>query len=472
MTLPHRIFLLALFLVSTASADVPSLDRASERLTAGALDDAEQAFRAVSEATPDSAEPWLGLAQVETQRGRPLAALDHLRKARELEPNNADAAFAAGELLVDIGAPAEALEALATVRRLEPQRAEAYLLAALVLRDVERLDQAMELLTTARERGMTDSRIAEELALLHLAEGEAKEALALGEEIIAKDAQDAGGHLVVGLARAAIPELRGDAREPLEEALRQGVARPGRLHLELATLDLEADAPEDALRHLRSAREDLPEDPETLYRLGTALATAGDAEAAREVLGRFQELGQERDAEERRSKEIGTALNAAQEAATAGRLQDALKSLDDLSKRYPKEGRVEALRAKILFSMGQRDEAVEALRRARKLSPHRSEYPYLEGVFLYGLKRPFEAAAALQAALALDAGLGEARALLGMMALGWDDPALAASHFQKALDAGVDTPDLRLAYAQALRDLGRERESAQQLEAWRRLGGS
>jgi tetratricopeptide (TPR) repeat protein len=476
-----RCFLLALLLpvagVVTGQSDPPASEKVS-RLVAEAgraleeenLEAAEGGFRNALELNPDLALAWLGLSQVHESRGEHLEALKVARRAQKLQPEEATAVLAVGRLLARLGAVPEALATLAEARTLDPQESRAYLLAAILLRDLGRTQEAIELLESGRERGIEEPALSEQLGLLLLSEGEVERARRLAEVALQRHPDRGGLELVMGLALAADPEVRAQAVPRLERALELGAPEPGKIHLELAAL-LGAEHSEAALEHLREAVRLLPESAQAYYRLGTALRAAGDMEGARAALLRFQELSRRHDAEDWGGKEVGTALNEAQNLAQENRMGEALEHLDGLLEEHPEEAKVLVLRAKVLFSMGRREEALASMVRARELVPGRVEYHYLEGMFLVRLERLAEAEPVLLRALALDPDLAPAHALLGLVALGREDAAEAVDRFRQALDLGADSPNLRLNYATALRSLGRLEEGEQQMQAYRRLLG-
>lgn len=447
---------------------------AAEALAADDLAVAESRFRQAAERAPEDPIPWLGLAEVYERRSEPLRALAAARRAVAAAPDHAISALTTGRLLVRIGASGEALEMLRKARELAPDDPRPYRLEGLLLRDLRRTEAARDVLTEARARGLVSAELLEELSLLHLSLGETDEALEVAMAGVDRAPEAPGLQAALGLALAAIPERRDEAAPHLREALKgapESSTRGATLRLELATLLLESDAEGDEapLELLHSARRSLPEDPETWYRLATALRSAGDAEAARQALERFQALRQTEDEAERLGKELGIELNAVQELASSNQLSEALELGSRLVERFPSAAGGWLLRAKILISLGKGTEALQDLGKAGALEPQSSEIPFLEGVLRYQLGQGGGARAPLERAVALAPSLGQAWALLGILALQDEDAAKAAAAFQQALDAGTDTADVRLAYAEALERLGRSEERAEQLEAHRRL---
>jgi len=432
---------------------------AGRALAAGELQEAEKGFAAARELRPAAPLPFLGLSEVRERQGRWLEALELAREARDRDPEDVNAALAVGRLLVRLGTVDEALEIFAEVRELAPRNLAGYLLAALLLRDQDRPGEAVAILEKGRESGVSGPELARELGLLLLAEGEAERALAVAEEALAEHPARPRLELVAGLALAAMPERRSEAIPRLEAALDGGLERPGRVHLELGTLYLEAGRRDQALENLRRAVELMPANPDAHYRLGNALRVVGDLEAARASLERFQELSRRADAADWGAKELGTELNEIQNLATQNQLPEALERLDKVLEEHPGAAPAWSLKAKVLFSLRRGEEALEAAARARELEPGRVEHHYLEGLFLAQLGQSEAAKTALERALALDRELAPAHVLLAALLARSGQLEEAAAHFEKALELGLDTPDLRSEYAEVLRRLGRTGEN-------------
>jgi len=474
--LPALVLAVSIAVALPAQGQLGTSDLASQRIAEGfqalEVDDLEGAaglFREALALAPDAEPALLGLSQVFERQGNLVEALALARRALDIVPASPPTTLAVARLLARLGDSTQALENLARLKALDPEEKQGYLLSALLLRDLARRDEAIEVLEEALARDLPGPQLEEELAMLLLAADRPGEARRLAEEALTEYGERASLQLALGLALAADPTSRGEAVPPLERALELGIHEPGRVHLELGSLLLEAGRPEEALEHFSTAAELMPDTPEVFYKLGAAQRAAGDATAARQSLIRFQELKGQREQQERLDLEIGTALNEAQALATANRLTEALESAGKILADDPDEARTYTLRAKILYSLRRPEDALADAVRARQLDPTRVEPHYLEGMFLLHLSRPEEARAALLQAVTLDPNLGEAHELLGGAAAKLGRPLEAASHFERALELGVDGPGLRLGYAAALESLGRLDESVQQMDAYRRL---
>ena len=355
---------------------------------------------------------------------------------------------------------------------LDPDSTDALLLASAVLRQLGSEHEARSLLGAAWTRGVRSPALAEQLSILHLSSGAAAEALETAEEGLAVDRRPSL-LLARGLALAAIPSRRTEAVEALGEAIAAGgLPEEARVRLEIAAILVESDRFGEALAELEQARGELSDEPALYYQLAAAKRGLGDRDGAARDMERFEALSEHAEAGEPMSTQVAVALNEAQSLAGQGRLQDAHDRLLAVLDEHPDEAPALALYAKVLFSMGRRAEADVAIARARDILPTHPEYHFLAGLFRMYANLPAEAEEPLRRALALDEELADAHALLAGSLAKQGRPEEALIHFQRAIDLGSDQPDVRLGYASALEDLGRESEAIEQMREYRRLTGS
>jgi tetratricopeptide (TPR) repeat protein len=466
--------MLALLALWSAAGAAP--EEVAQLLAAGGraleIDDLETAQARFSEAlleSPQTALAWFGLSEVFERRGDLIEALRHARQAERLAPNDPGVLLAVSRQLHRLGRFEESLESLSRLRELEPQRPEGYLLAASVLRRRGEAGAAIRLLESGHDRGVRSSRLSEELTLLLLAQGEIERARLVAEAGLIGFEDDGGLRGAMGLALAADPERRFEAIGWMEEALELEIAAPETIHLELATILLEQGESSGALEHLRAAAALQPDLPEVHYRLATALRSTGDLDGARKALGRYQELTRAAQQAARVESTVATRFNEAQSLANQNRLDEALAELEALLSEQPAQDRALALKGKVLLSLGRGDEALVAIVAARQAVESQVEYHYLEGLFLLQLGRSQEAELPLRRALTLDGELAEGYALLGMMLSSQERYEEAVEQFERALELGAESPGLRLGFAEALRGVGRQEDSEEQMEAYRRL---
>ncbi|MCY3963516.1 MAG: tetratricopeptide repeat protein [Acidobacteria bacterium] len=420
--------------------------------------------------------------QIDAASGDPVAVLAEARAAVERAPAEFAPALALARALATLGRTADALAAFSRARELAPAGvggdavASSYLVPALLLRDLDRTGEAIRLLENGTNGRLGSADVYEQLALLRLADGLVDGAMAAIDAALAENLESPGLDLARGLALARHPNRRGEALDYLKRALKDGVGDPVVIRLEAAEILSTDGRDAEAIEHLRAAEELAPSEPEVIYRLGRALAAAGDREAAQSALERHRSLqgALQRAAEIERaaSADLAAGLSEVQDLAAAGDLEAALELLLGLGGRPedPLVADAYSLRAKVLFSMRRVDEAAASIAEARRLAPHRVEHHYLEGVFLHTGGHPEDAESALERAVALDPDLGEAHALLGVIAAETGRPTEAAERIERALELGLDrNAPLRFNYARVLEALGRSEEAKVQMEAFERL---
>jgi len=452
-----------------AVAQEDLLTRGGAALQQGDAASAETAFEAAVAVDATNPAGWIGLSAAHEISGDLAAALAAARQAERLAPGRPEPLFALARLLGRVGRLEEALAAYARLRELAGDLEEVYLLPGVLLRDAGRREEAIALMEGGLDRagGVV---LAQQLAFLTLASGDPERALQVAEAALGEGETNGDLTLAKALALAALPQRRSEAGIWFGRALELGVAQPSRARLEWGRLLSDLGEWSAAVELLRQVTVQMPDEAEGFFRLGTALRQTGDLEGAAAALARYQLLEAADEAAEREVREIGTALNEAQELASENRLDEALARLNAVEDPES-DPRLLVLRAKILFSGGRVDEALVAVSRAASMMPLAIEPSYLEALFAFASNRYVQAEAAAERALALDPSLGELWALYGSALARDQRPEEAAVAFERALETGFESAAMRLDYAGVLSDLGRPEESREQLEARERLTG-
>jgi tetratricopeptide (TPR) repeat protein len=228
------------------------------------------------------------------QVGRTEGATDYVEsyKSRDLSEEAAEEVFEAlarGYLTAYQMADARVL--LDLWLKGQPDSIRARMWLGLVLARIDRLDDAMEqyeeVLRLAPEH--VDARL--HLAALLLKSGRVDEALAEFERSH-QLAPESGG-CVLGIANCQMRLGKVDrARELYEQALKLELSTSGQAEArgELGRLALEEGKTDLAIEHLREAVRLQPADASANYKLGLALAKAGQAEESKQYIDRSREL--------------------------------------------------------------------------------------------------------------------------------------------------------------------------------------
>jgi putative PEP-CTERM system TPR-repeat lipoprotein len=127
--------------------DVAVLEAAGRAASAaGNLEQASIAFRRLTNLLPNSASPWLMLADLHRSEGRKDAVETALKKAIEVEPQNKLASQRYLDLLVNSKRESEALEVGRSRQRQSPTDASGYLFEAVTQVRMKKVDEAVSVL--------------------------------------------------------------------------------------------------------------------------------------------------------------------------------------------------------------------------------------------------------------------------------------------------------------------------------------
>lgn len=291
-----------LLLGSLAWASPPVAAPPGERERALARADAERAAGRTLEAERllgaaavrfDSAEAWLRLARLQSNRKDAAAALVSLRRALELAPNSEELLSAYAQMALTTRAPVQALLALEPLTRLCPSVAQYHYMMGVALMQAGDMAAAVEPLQSAR-------RLEPERVLTLVALG-----LALNGRKLFADAQP---HLRRALelepdsleAVAALAEAE-EGLDELDQAERHAQRALGR-DARHVTANTVMGLVAMKRRRYAEAREALeravaadPDSSKAHYQLSLAYARLGDEVRAREHLERYRQAQAQRE---------------------------------------------------------------------------------------------------------------------------------------------------------------------------------
>jgi len=229
--------------------------------------------------------------------------------------------------------------------------------------------------------------------------GDHDEAIVTLEESIGLYPDLVSVRYALGVVLADRPESHGRALDLLQVAADAGFEKTeatyliGRIHADQGELERAVVAFERTI--------DLDGDHlDAHYRLASTLARLGRREEATPIMGRFNELQQQFNAEEARDKQLKTARNelAAGIAARDGAaVEQAVQKMLSLA---PEDPDVLVAAAKVWISSGRESAAFDACAAASQLAPEHWEANYLYGLLLASGGRPQEALAPLRRSLA------------------------------------------------------------------------
>jgi tetratricopeptide (TPR) repeat protein len=386
---------------------------------AGRLDQAESLYRQVLARNPGQADALHLLGVLTHQRGRHAQAAELIERAIGLRPTEAVFHSNLAEAYRVLGdlprAEASCRQALA----LAPDNPEAQNILGLVRQQAGRLDEAV-----AAFQSLIASRPNWPPPYLHL------------------------GTL---LRQRGSPEV---AMALWREGIRQSGDRG--LRLQLASLLLERDHPEEAVHHFQELYRQEPNNPAVLMNLGNALAALGRRDEARGLYRRV----------------IALAPHMSQPHAHLGLLDEAearwgsaLAWFDEAARRQPTDPGHGCHAATALHEMGRTDEALARIHEVIRVYPdHAPGYNTL-GYLLQDRGDLPAARAAYQQATRLKPDYADAFRSLGLLLLETGETEQAVTALREALRHDPDNPE-------ALGDLGmalRERLPADEEAACERV---
>jgi Tfp pilus assembly protein PilF len=180
-----------------------SFQKAVELQTAGKLDEAEAAYRAILDKAPDVPEVYQNLGSVLAQKKDFAGAEAAYLKGLELRPDSADIATQLAKLYQDNGQPQKAMEIMAKSAGSNPADAKAQFNQGIFLLNAQKNEEAVAAFEAAikADPGMTEAYY--RLGALMVGQGKIPEAIAHLEKYLSMNPTDAGNVAVAqGLLKA------------------------------------------------------------------------------------------------------------------------------------------------------------------------------------------------------------------------------------------------------------------------------
>ena len=238
-------------------------------------------------------------------------------------------------------------------------------------------EQAIDHYRRALVAGVRDREALTNLADGLLAQGGQSEAEMVLKELLASDPADGESWLRLGLCLLR-QQRSSEAREALGRALKTRLDDESARRALSRAARTEADV-QAVVEEFRRLVGEHPDDPETHYYLGLALAQSGKNEEAEEHLRAASELA---SADARyRAALAGLLLGT-------GRTGEALSLAEALVREAPRVARSQALLAEAYFRTGRPGDAVQAIDRALLLEPGNRAYGEKRLQYLGGATEP------------------------------------------------------------------------------------
>lgn len=381
-----------------AQSEEPAYRLGLEKLVAGDLTAAEQAFRKSLVNRPGTVSPLLGLAEIAFQRKQIDEAGRLIQQAVNVDSNNAYAQMSLGRYL-----------------RLKKQYPEA--------------EQAFKKAAELDSKAVGPRIALGDLYLTHFGKPDA--AVSAYESALNIDPNRAAAHYALGVALAKL----GNGERSVAELRKAGELEPNNPlpSMELARVNLMLNKPDDALSAVNQAIKIDPKLVEAGLLRGDILLAKGDVAQAEKVYA---------DLATRHNKLAAPQMRLAMLQQQQGQNDAAIKSYQAVIKAAPKFAPAYNNLAWLLSSQKKNyPEAERMARKAVELAPEAAQFQDTLGWIYRANGKLVEARAALEKAVQLapdDAGIN---AHLGIVLKESGENARAIELLKKALGTGTDFPE-------------------------------
>jgi tetratricopeptide (TPR) repeat protein len=180
-----------------------AFQKAVELQTAGKLDEAEAAYKAILETSPDIPEVYQNLGGVYMQKKDVAAAEAAFQKGLELSPGSADMAAQLAKLYHENGQPEKAMAVMAQAASTNPDDAKAQFNQGIFLLNAQKNEEAIAAFEAAIKADPDMAEAYYRLGALMVGQAKIPEAIAHLEKYLSMNPTDAGNVAVAqGLLKA------------------------------------------------------------------------------------------------------------------------------------------------------------------------------------------------------------------------------------------------------------------------------
>jgi tetratricopeptide (TPR) repeat protein len=420
--------------------------------SSGQLEPAAAALRQSIESSPGALQPRVLLAEVLTRQGNKDAAEEQWKAVLGIDPASVDALDGLANLWTDRGDSLAAIELLRRAARNEDltiDLARAYGVSGM-----------MEEAVATAKQGLADDpsslRLVNALVTLYVHQNRFEEAASLMRTYV--QGHPGNFEAEVGLLRALVLNNNADEARPLGQKLLASSPHDFDVLSLNGVLDRQAGDYPAARRHLLEAVKLQPGDYTTRYNLGAALAHLNDPAEARKQLQKAIELDPGRP---EAHFQLASVLRALGQTAAA---QEQLTIYGKLSKEASDraEANSKARMAAQKLEAGDATAAVSLYRQAVAATPANPMLNYRLAMALDRAGDPTEEKAALLQAVHADPTFALAQNQLGYLLAAEGSQATAEEHFRAAVKAA---PGFAEAWTNLASTLGAEARYAEAQQA-------
>lgn len=432
---------MALVLSACTSAEVAkrqALDKGNADVAAGRIGEAIVEYRNAIRRDPRFGEAHWKLAAAYEKQGNAAATLREYVRAADLLPTNVDVQLKAAGYLLIAGqfddAKARAQQAL----KLNPRNVDALIVHADAMASMKDIDGAVRDIEDALKTDLHEGRVYSALGALRLAQNQRAEAEAAFKQAVVISPKSVQARLALAnfywaTGQAAdVEKTLDDARaiDPADRMVNRMLAAYYMATQRLA----DAEAPLKVLAADKSDTRARLALADYYMRSGRSKEAIPDLKALAAAKGTYGEA----------------TLRLAQIERTAGHTSAAMKMLDDVIAKEPRNIDAMSLKSSWQLHDHDYDGAVASARAAVKTDARSAEAQYALGLALAGTKDTTGAIAAMTEVLRLNPEIVSAKLLLSQMTLASGDVNGAVQFATAARRAAPANPEVQLTFARSL----------------------
>lgn len=390
-----------------------------------------------------------------TKSGRPADAIAAYREALRISPRNLSAEVGLAQAYRGVHNHDEARHTLERAIREHPKAAAPLAVLGDLEIELQTYDAAIGHLRAALALDPAATETRNRLAAAYKSKGDAANALAQIEKVLARDSQNALGFYL----RAQIYSDRNQDDRALSDAQKVVELQPqnprGRILLgKILVRAPEAAPPAEITDRCSRAVEALKplvamqaKDSEILFLLFRAYRCAGNSGEAQKALAAFEDASQDDRSTKENEAQARHLLQEANERALKNDLPGALALLHQALDKFPDFGAAYSQLAKLYYSAGDIEKASEAVSHALELEPYQPDFLYVQGKVFERQGKLDEALASFERTALVNPMESDAYFEMGVLYEKRKDRARALAAYKKAVELSPDDADYRRALA-------------------------
>jgi tetratricopeptide (TPR) repeat protein len=343
-------------------------DRAVQALSAGDYSGAEQGFQAILKQQPNNVGAIGNLGILYARTSRMDKAIAEYLRALRLSPNDEAILLNLGIVYVKEELHSRALPYFERVLAIDPHNQQARQLLDVCRLYTGQVAPALRDLKLLSQQNPNDEQLLFLLGFAYLKNGDSKAAQTMFNQMFEAAGPDRAQFLLgkASYEAAIFPQ----AEESFLQVLRLDPRFPA-IHLELGKVYISERRTDDAIKQLREALNQNPDDEEANYFLGSLLVRENQDE---------QGIAYLEEAKKLKPDSYGVYLYLGRAKLHLGQSAEAVRLLQKAVELNPDDASAQYTLGRALKSSGQEMAATRALERARSLNAHALSEATIPGV--------------------------------------------------------------------------------------------